>query len=125
MTKGPQIEFREDHIHVQLPDDYNIDPSGRDEIWRLLKTLCEENKTCRILVEGRLPVGERDTADVIDAGMHAATVPKLWLAFHFENFEPDEQSEVFEAIAASKGVRVKHFTDREHALRWLRNNSPS
>ena len=125
MTKGPQIEFREDHVHVQLPEDHVIDPSGRDEFWGHLKRLCEENKTTRVLVEGRAPSGERDTADVIDAGMHTAAVPRLWLAFHFENFEPDEHSEVFEAIAASKGVRVKHFSDREQALRWLRNNSPS
>jgi hypothetical protein len=125
MHNDLQIEFREDHIHVQLPPDYDLEPSGRNEIWARLKGLCEENKTCRILVEGHHPSGERDTADVIDAGMHTATVPKLWLAFHFENFVPDEQSELFEAIAASKGVRVKHFTDRENALKWLRNNSPN
>ena len=125
MHVEPQIHFREDHIEVSIPEDYDFDPSGRDAIWERIRSLCDEHSTCRVLVEGRLPTGERETADVIDAGMHTATVPKLWLAFHFENYEPNEQSEVFEAIAASKGVRVKHFADREHALRWLRNNSPS
>ena len=125
MTKGPQIEFREDHIHVQLPEDYEFGPSGRDEFWGRLRSMCEEHKTTRVLVEGRPPPGERDTADVVDAGLHAAAVPHLWLAFHFDDFEPTYQSEVFEAIAGSKGVRVKHFSDSERALKWLRNNSPS
>lgn len=125
MHSHPLIEYRDDHIYVFIPDDYDFDPAARDQIWDRLRSLCEENKTCRVLVEGRLPAGDRETADIIDAGMHTAAVPKLWLAFHFENHEPNEQSEVFEAIAASKGVRVKHFADREHALRWLRNNSPS
>jgi hypothetical protein len=124
MQNEPQIEFREDHIYVYLPEGYDFDPGGRGDVWARLKSLCDANETCRILVEGRLPEGERDTADVIDAGIHTATVPRLWLAFHFENFVASEQSEVFEAVAASKGVRVKHFADREHALRWLRNNSP-
>src|SRR6476620_8295173 len=117
----PLIEYREDHIEVVIPDDYDFDPAGRDEIWERLRVLCSRHDTCRVLVEGRLPAMERDTADVIDAGMHTALVPKLWLAFHFENYVPNEQFEGFEAIAASKGVRVKHFRDREHALRWLRN----
>ena len=125
MIKGYEIEFREDHVHVLLSQDYEFDPSGRDEIWHRLKTICEEKLTRRVLVEGKLPAGERDTADVIDAGQHTAVVPRLWLAFHFDDFVPTDQTEVFEAVAASKGVRVKHFNDREHALRWLRNNSPS
>lgn len=125
MKDGPQIEFRDDHIYVYLPPDYGFDPSDRGEIWSRLKSLCEDNRTCRILVEGRLPEIERDTADVIDAGVHTAAVPHLWLAFHFEDFVPNEQTEVFEAVAASKGVRAKHFADREKALQWLRNNSPA
>jgi hypothetical protein len=47
------------------------------------------------------------------------------MAFHLEDFVPTEQSELFEVIAASRGVRVKFFADREHALLWLRNNAPS
>jgi hypothetical protein len=125
MPLEPQIEFRDDHIYVYLPEDYDFNPAGRGGIWSRLKSLCEENKTCRVLVEGRLPEIERETADVIDAGIHTGAVPKLWLAFHFENFVESEQSEVFEAVAASKGVRVKHFSNREKALHWLRNNSPS
>jgi hypothetical protein len=124
MGKGYEIEFREDHVHVHLSPNYAFDRAGREEIWRRLSELCSENDTCRVLVEGKLPMDERPTADIVDAGQHTAAVPKLWLAFHFDDFEPTDQSEVFEAVAASKGVRVKHFADREAALKWLRNNSP-
>ena len=77
------------------------------------------------LVEGFVPSGERDTSEVIDAGQRASVVPHLWLAFHLENFVPNEQSELFEVIAASRGVRVKFFSDTEHALMWLRSNAPA
>ena len=124
MKDGVKFDFDGDHIRVTIAPDYDFDPAASDTMWGELKRLCEEHKTCRVLVEGRAPEVELDTAEVIAAGQRTATVPKLWMAFHFEDFEPNEQSELFEVIAASKGVRVKHFADREHALMWLRNNSP-
>lgn len=125
MAGDPQIEFRDDHIHVEMPPDYEFDPSGSNNVWGEIKRLSEEHRTSRVLVEGYLPAGERNTSEVISAGHRTATVPHLWLAFHVANYERTEMSELFEVIAASKGVRVKHFADREHALMWLRNNSPS
>ena len=120
-----EVEFRGDHVHVQLGPEYVFEPSGSDEVWRELKAICEEHNSRRILVEGVVPAGERETADVVAAGQRTATVPHLWMAFHLANFVATEQSELFEVIAASRGVRVKFFADREHALAWLRNNAPS
>jgi len=125
MDKGVEVEFRGDHISVKLKPNYAFDPSGRDEVWAEIKAACKEHNSRRVLVEGVVPTGERETADVVAAGQRTATVPHLWLAFHLDNFEATEQSELFEAIAASRGVRVKFFVDREHALTWLRNNAPS
>lgn len=125
MTKGFEVEFRGDHVHVQLGPGYKFDPSGRDQVWSEIKAACEEHDSRRVLVEGAVPEGERDTADVVAAGQRTATVPHLWLAFHFENFVPSEQSELFEVIAASRGVRAKFFADRVHAFAWLRNNAAS
>lgn len=89
MTKGVEVEFRGDHVHVHLTPEYAFDPSGRDEVWTKIKTLCEEHQTRRVFVEGFVPPGERETTDVIDAGQRTAAVPRLWLAFHFENlFRP-------------------------------------
>ncbi|MFN0139111.1 MAG: hypothetical protein ACKVQW_03355 [Pyrinomonadaceae bacterium] len=60
--------------------------------------------------------GKSETADVIDPGQKTATVAHLWLAFSLANFEPNEQSEPFEVIAASKGVCVKLFLSAEREL---------
>lgn len=119
-----KIEFEDDHISVTLAPDFAFDPSRSPELWNKLKDLCAEHSTCRVLVEGRAPEVELGTPEVIAAGQRTATVPKLWIAFHFDDFIPTEQSELYEVIAASKGVRVKHFADRDHALMWLRNNAP-
>jgi len=124
MKDGIKFVFEDDHILVRLAPEYHFDPDASGDLWAELKRLCEDHKTCRVLVEGRAPEVELETPDVIAAGQRTATVPKLWMAFHFEDFVPNEQSELYEVIAASKGVRVKHFTNREHALMWLRNNSP-
>ena len=90
----------------------------------MLRKLCEEYDCRKILVEGVAPSGEMEPADIVEAGKRTATVPNLWLAFHLENHVPNEQSELYEAVAASKGVRVKFFDNADAALKWLRSNSP-
>lgn len=117
------VQFRGDHIHVELGPGYKVEPDQQDEFWNKVKTACEEHNSQRVLVEGFVPSGERDTGDVVDAGLRTAAVPNMWLAFHLVNFEPTERSELFERIAASRGVRVKFFSDTEQALTWLRHNS--
>jgi hypothetical protein len=125
MSTPPQIEFRDDHVHVQFFPGYVFEPDGSHEVWAEIKRLCDEHQSSRVLVEGHLPTGERTTPEIIEAGERLATVPHLWLAFHVEDHEPNDRSELFEKIAGIMGVRVKHFADREHALQWLRHNSPS
>ena len=77
------------------------------------------------MIEGVVPEGIFETSEVIDAGLKTATVPKMWMAFCFEDFKPDELSELYETVAASRGVRVKHFSNATDALHWLRNNTPA
>jgi hypothetical protein len=125
MDEGINIEFRGDHVHVAMMRDVEVGDQERKELWSKLREACENHNTRRVLVEGFIPSGEHETSEVIEAGKRTAIVPHLWLAFHFENFVPDERSELYEAIAASQGVRVKHFADRESALKWLRSNAPS
>ena len=125
MDESYQIEFLDDHVRVRLGPDFEFDPAGSEAIWRELGQLCSDHGTCRVLVEGFVPRGERATSEVIAAGQRTAAIPRLWMAFHLENFEPTEQSELFEKIAASKGVRVKFFPDSEHAVTWLRKNTPA
>ena len=118
------VEHRDDHIHVQVGPGIEVSDEARAEFWKMIKNVCEERDCRRILVEGSFPEGERPATDVVSAGKATATVPNLWIAFHIENWVPNEQSELFEAVAASRGVRVKYFDNSEAALNWLRTNVP-
>ena len=118
-----KLQFREDHIHVTLGRDYEFDVEKGAELWQQLREACEEHRTRRVLVEGYVPAGERKTSEIVQAGSRTAAVPRLWMALCFKGHKPNEQSELYEAIAASNGVRVKHFNDAEKALTWLRNNT--
>lgn len=122
---GVVVDFRDDHVHVQLGDGLKVSSEQREVVWGRIAEICEKNGTRRVLVEGRAPEGVFDTSVVIDAGLKTATVPRLWMAFCFEGFVPDELSELYETVAASKGIRVRHFSSRESALQWLRNNAAS
>jgi hypothetical protein len=124
LEKDFSVQFRRDHIHVQLGPDYTVEPDRQEEFWNKVRSLCEEHNSRRVLVEGFVPSGERDTGDVVDAGLRTVAVPNMWLAFHLVDFRPTERSELFERIAASQGVRVKFFSDADRALKWLRQNSP-
>lgn len=124
LDRGFGVQFRDDHVHVELGKDFMPQPEDRQELWNVIGDACTKHNSHRVLVEGFLPEGERETSDVIDAGQKTATVPKLWLAFAIKDFQPSAQTELYQVIAASRGVRVKFFTNREQALKWLRQNSP-
>ncbi len=123
LDRGFGVQFRDDHVHVELGKDFKVEPGNRQDLWNVIGDACSQHSTRRVLVEGFLPEGERETSDVIDAGQKTATVPKLWLAFATKDFQPTAQTELYQTIAASRGVRVKFFTDRVRALKWLRQNS--
>ncbi|HEY2846621.1 MAG TPA: hypothetical protein VGI80_02325 [Pyrinomonadaceae bacterium] len=120
-----EVEFRSDHVHVQLGPGFQVGPGQQGTFWERVREECVEHGSHRVLVEGFPPEGERDTSEVVRAGQLLGTLPQLWMAFHLENFVPTDRTEVFEAVAGSKGARVKFFADHEHALQWLRHNSPS
>lgn len=117
------VEHQDDHIHVQLGPQLEVSRESRNEFWEMIRKLCEERDCRRILIEGSLPTGEQAPTEVVAAGQAAAAVPNVWIAFHVDNFVASEQSELFEAVAASKGVRIKFFDTREAALNWLRINA--
>ncbi len=123
LDRGFGVQFRDDHVHVELGKDFKVEPHNRQDLWNVIGDACARHNTRRVLVEGFLPEGEREVSDIIDAGQKTATVPKLWLAFAIPDFQPTAQTELYETIAASRGVRVKFFTDREPALKWLRQNT--
>ena len=117
------VEYRDDHIHVQVSPGIEVSNDARAEFWAMIRKVCEERDCRSIMVEGSFPEGERSATEVVSAGEATATIPNLWIAFHIENRVPNEQSELFEAVAASRGVRVKYFNEGDAALNWLRTNA--
>ena len=124
MPKQYTIEFEKDHLRVELDPDFSVARETRKEFWIEMTSACAENDTKRVLIEGPVPKGERESSEVIEAGRGTAAVPELWMAFNLEDFEPDDTSELFEAVAKMGGVRVRFFSERKKALAWLRLNAP-
>ena len=122
---GVAIEFRNDHVHLHLGTGMKVDSERRNQLWERIGRICEGHGSRRVLVEGKLPEGVFQTSEVIDAGLKAGTVPKLWMAFCFEGGKPDELGELYETMAGTRGVRVKSFSNAVDALKWLRNNTPA
>lgn len=123
LDQGFSVQFRDDHVHIELGKDFEVNQEQRAALWNVIREACEKHGSRRVLVEGFLPSGERETSDVIDAGKKTATVPHLWLAFAIPDFQPTAQTELYEVIAASQGVRVKFFVNSERAIGWLRANT--
>lgn len=75
LDRGFGVQFRDDHVHVELGRDFKPESGHRQALWNVIADACERHSSRRVLVEGVLPEGERETSDVIDAGQKTATVP--------------------------------------------------
>ena len=124
MDEAFTIEYRGDHVHVQFGKSYTPDPDWQNELWERLKAFCDGHDTSCVLAEGVMPAPDRPPEAVVEAARKVTVIPRLWLAFNFDDFVPTENTELYEVVAASHGVRVKFFNDRERALNWLRANAP-
>ena len=123
MSKDFEVKFLGSHIHVELGPNYVIEPENKDDFWEMLKEACDKYGSRRVLIEGSIPSGGRDAAAVVAAGERAAAVPNVWLALHLDDFVPNERSELFQVIAAARGVRAKFFSDNRSAMQWLESNA--
>lgn len=102
LEKDFSVRFRRNHIHVELGPDFKVEPDQQDDYCNKIEKVSEEDNSRRALVEGIVPKGERQKGELVDAGLRTAAIPMLWLAFHFANFVPNETSELFAVIAASR-----------------------
>ena len=124
MPETFDVEHCGDYISVKLGADYEMSSEQEEEFWTTLKNACTQYDCHSVLVEGYIPKRQPDPIEIVESGVRASTVvPKLWFALCLDNFEPTELSELFKTIARSHGVHVKFFTDREHALLWLRSGA--
>ena len=111
MEETYQIEYRDDHLFVKLRPNY-VPAVSQDEIWERVRNACEKNKTCRVLVEGKIPESDRPPIAIVQAGKKAATIPNLWLAFHFDEINVRAQSE-------GDDEKDQQRTSTAHTFRYL------
>ena len=124
MKRRFKVEYREDHIHVNVKPDFKVDPEEQEDFWRVIRELGIEHDSRRVLIEDFVPMGDRDPSQVIDAGARTSVIPNMWLAFCLKGYKTNDKSELFVAIAAQHGVRAKFFSDSATALNWLLVNAP-
>ena len=124
MPKSFEIDYQGDYISVRLGPDYEVSPEQENEFWGSVEAACKEHDCRSVIVEGYIPKRQPDPIEIVQSGLRAAeVVPKLWFALCLDNYEPSELSELFKVVARSRGVHVKFFTNREHALLWLRSGA--
>lgn len=115
-----KVEFHGDYIHIDHGTGLVIEPGGLKKLWAYIGELCEEYGCGRVLVEANSPQRHLDTISAFESGIEAAAAyPDLAIAICFYDYEPDETSELFITAARNRGARVKFFSDRKIALRWL------
>ncbi|MGB7070071.1 MAG: hypothetical protein WBD22_11305 [Pyrinomonadaceae bacterium] len=66
---GVAVQFRDDHVHVQLGKGLKVSSEQRVELWGVIGRMCTEHGCRRVLVEGRAPKGVFQTSEVVDAGL--------------------------------------------------------
>ena len=118
-----RIQFRDDHIHVTLGDQFRLTPDIYREYWASLSEIAEKHNCRRVLVEGVAPRGEHSTNQIIEAGIRTSAIPDLWMAYCLRDHEKNDGSELYQAIASSQSTHIKFFVDRDQALDWLKANS--
>ena len=119
------VEFREDHIYIRHPDDFEINPKSTKGFWEYLSEQCARFECSNVLIEADSPKRDLDTVGAFTSGVDASSVATdLWLALCFHGYQMDELSELFRQAARNRGTNVEFFSDCERALAWLRANNP-
>lgn len=115
-----QVEFLGDHIRIDHGRGLVITQEGMQSLWGLLRELCHQFECGRVLVEAISPKRELNTISAFESGVEASEIyPNLAVAICFYDYEPDEMSELFVTAARNRGARVKFFSEKRSALRWL------
>jgi hypothetical protein len=120
MSTDYTIKLRKNYLHVHLPNDYEITPEGVQGQWEEIFGTCKKNRCRRVLFEGKAPKRSIKTMDAFRTAANLAySRLGLSVAFCFYDYTPDEISRFFVNVAENRGARVKFFSNKSDALRWL------
>ncbi|MEP6902807.1 MAG: hypothetical protein ABJA66_13730 [Actinomycetota bacterium] len=94
-------------------------PEDLEGLWLNLAEACKTYDCNRVLNEGNLDLSKLRAFDSYNAGSQAGEISGLRMACFFPNYQHDEKFEFFKAVAANRGAKIKFFTDKAEALKWL------
>lgn len=120
MSTDYTLKLRKNYLHVKLPNDYEITPEGVQRQWTEIFDVCRKNNCKGVLCEGKISKRNMKIMDAFQsAESFANSGSGLSLAFCFYDYTPDEISRFFVTVAENRGTRVKFFSNKSDALRWL------
>ena len=121
MSTSFTLDFLDDYIRIQHPEDYEITPESQQQLWVAIGEACDKYNCWRVLAESSAPP-KRNMSQVDafrSAGQAAKASRQLRVALVLQGYCPDETTEFFMNSAYNMGVRIEFFTDREEAMKWL------
>jgi hypothetical protein len=120
MSSGFTLEPREGYLYVHLVPGFEMTPDATTRVWTAICETCRELNLRRALAEGDNVTRRLTQMEAFDiAGLAGRLLPGLSVACVFRGYVPDSQSEFFQTVALSRGVRMQFFQDLNTALRWL------
>ena len=120
MTAGFKLEPRDGYLYVSLDPGFEMTPLSMTSVWTAICETCRDLGLRRALAEGDNVTRRLTQMEAFDiAGLAGRLLPGLSLACVFRDYVPDSQSEFFQTVAMSRGVRMQFFQDLNTALRWL------
>jgi len=121
MSTSFTLDFIDNFISIQHPEDYEITPESQQQLWGAVGEACEKYNCWCVLAESPTPP-KRNMSQVDafrSAGQAAKISNKLRVALVLPGYNPDETTEFFINAAYNTGIRIELFTDREEAITWL------
>jgi hypothetical protein len=120
MSTGSTLKLHKDYLHVKLPQDYEVTPEAVQRQWEEIFDVCRKNNYRHVLIEGKISKRSLKTIDAYELAAnlaHSGLI--LQLAFCFYDYTPDDISQFFVNVAQNRGAKVKFFSNKSDALRWL------
>jgi len=120
MSTKYTLKLRENYLHMKLPKGYEVTPEGVQREWKKIFDICKKNNCRLVLCEGKISKRSLKTIDAFQSAVSLADLNLgLSLAFCFYDYTPDDLSHFFINVALNRGARVKFFSNKSDALRWL------
>ena len=117
--KEPTVTFEDNYVHIRHPKGDVFSPESTHCTLHRAFDLCALTRCRRILEEAEAPVRRQDPESVAAMIGGFSLLSGLKLARCFYGYQTDSLSEHLVNVAASHGLTLRFFGDRDEALQWL------